>query len=127
MCKEKEFVEENIENNEYINLEDMSKEELIDVVYELANDKSKEVAVNLENVQSLEFEADEFEKGLKSVSYICGMITGLSNVGLNKEQIMDYVVNEQNIKFNKNLNKMTCDSNEKTAKIQNVQIQQQMI
>ena len=118
MCKEElnQVDEMEEENFEEMTLDDMSKDQLIDVIEQLMT--TKEVEVSTDSVQGLEFDEDEFSKGLKSVSYICGMISGLSSVGLNKDQIMDYVVNEQNIKFNKDLNSQTCVSNEKVAKIQ---------
>lgn len=124
MC---EFNEKEIEQEEELTLEDMDKEQLISTIEQLMYMREKEIEVNTDNIQNLELDNKEFAKGLKSVSFICGMIAGLSSVGLTKDQVMDYVVNEQNIKFNKDLNSQTCASNERTAKIQQATQEQNQI
>jgi hypothetical protein len=123
MCdfNEKEIDQENVE----LTLENMSKDQLISVVEQLMS--IKDIEVDIDDVQGIKLDKKEFEKGIKLVSLTCGMISALTSVGLTKDQVMDYVINEQNINFNLKLNQMTCDSNKETAKIQQTVQEQNQI
>ena len=115
MCKE--------ELNQVDEMEEVEQEQEYftqDEVYDIIEQVTPKVEVNVDEVQGLELNSQEFQAGIDKVSRTCGMISALASVGLTKDQIMDYVINEQNIEFNLKLNQMTCDSNKETAKIQQV-------
>ena len=107
--QEQELMEEVEQEQEYFTQ---------DEVYDIIEQVTPKIEVNVEGVKKLEINSQEFQAGIDKVSRTCGMISALASVGLNKDQIMDYVINEQNIEFNLQINEMTCTSNEKTAKIQ---------
>ena len=109
--QEQELMEEVEQEQEYF-----SQEEVYDIIEQV----TPKVEVNVDEVQGLELNSQEFQAGIDKVSRTCGMISALASVGLTKDQIMDYVINEQNIEFNLKLNQMTCDSNKETARIQQV-------
>lgn len=66
--------------------------------------------ISKENIEGVEFDKKEFQKGLKDVSYVCGMITGLMNIGVCAVDALTYVINEHtfdnSIEVNKLLNEL---------------------
>lgn len=69
-----------------------------------------------------DYDQDEFTKGIKNGSYVAGLITALKNTGLTFEQCMDYVLNEQTIKFNLEVTKMNTEMNIEMSKNQAIQV-----
>lgn len=116
MCKEELNQEEEKKEVESQEQEYFTQDEVYDIIEQV----TPKIEVSVEGVQKLEINSQEFQAGIDKVSRTCGMISALANVGLTKDQIMDYVINEQNIEFNLKLNQMTCDSNKETARIQQV-------
>ena len=49
------------------------------------------------------------------------------SVGVDLQSAIELVLNERNISYNLELNKMTCDSNERQVKIQGVKTEQNQI
>lgn len=90
------FGEDNVEVEEYD--DDMTVEQLMMHV------------ISKENIEGVEFDKKEFQKGLKDVSYVCGMITGLMNIGVCAVDALTYVINEHtfdnSIEVNKLLNEL---------------------
>lgn len=90
------FGEDNIEVEEYD--DDMTVEQLMMHV------------ISKENIEGVEFDKKEFQKGLKDISYVCGMITGLMNIGVCAVDALTYVINEHtfdnSIEVNKLLNEL---------------------
>lgn len=132
MCKEElnQEIEQDVnevENIEEKTLDEMSKDELIDVICQLMDMKEKEIEVDTENIQNLELDKKEFTKGLKSMSLIAGQFCALTSVGIDNASAIDVIVNMANTEFNLKLNQMTCDSNEKTARFQQVNQEQNSI
>lgn len=118
MCKEELNQVEDIEDgiNEEMTLDDMSKDQLIDVIEQLMN--TKEVEVDTESVQGLEFDEDEFQAGIDSISFLAGQYSALKNVGIDSASAVDIILNERNIEYNLQINQMTCENNKAVAKIQ---------
>ena len=90
------FGEDNVEVEEYD--DDMTVEQLMMHV------------ISKENIEGVEFDKKEFQKGLKDISYVCGMITGLMNIGVCAVDALSYVINEHtfdnSIEVNKLLNEL---------------------
>ena len=124
MCKE--FENEELEQ-ENMSLEDMDKEQLIELVYNLLNQKDKEIQIGTDELETISIDKSEFEKGVKSISSICGSLSALMSVGVDLQSAIELVLNERNISYNLELNKMTCDSNERQVKIQGVKTEQNQI
>ena len=66
--------------------------------------------ISKENIEGVEYDKKEFQKGLKDISYVCGMITGLMNIGVCAADALTYVINEHtfdnSIEVNKLLNEL---------------------
>lgn len=66
--------------------------------------------ISKENIEGVEYDKKEFQKGLKDISYVCGMITGLMNIGVRAVDALNYVINEHtfdnSIEINKLLNEL---------------------
>lgn len=120
MCdfNEKEIDQELDEEMESKTIEDMSKDELVEVVYQLMEMKEKEIEIDTENVQGFEINEQEFKAGIDSISFMCGQFNALVSSGIDKASAIDILLNERNIDYNLQLNKMTCDNNREVAKIQ---------
>ena len=90
------FGDDNVEVEEYD--DDMTVEQLMMHV------------ISKENIEGVEFDKKEFQKGLKDISYVCGMITGLMNIGVCAVDALTYVINEHtfdnSIEVNKLLNEL---------------------
>lgn len=80
---------------------------------------------NLEDV--IEYDKDEFQKGLKSMSFIAGQLTALLNTGISKEDSVTILVNRDNIRHAQKLQQMINDNNIEMAKIQSVKLEQQTL
>lgn len=127
MCKEELNQIEDIEEVENKTIEDMSQEELVEVVYQLMDMKEKEIEVYTENVKDLEIDQEEFKAGIDSVSFMCGQFNALVSSGIDKASAIDILLNERNIDYNLQLNQMTSDNNKEIARIQQVQQEQNSI
>ena len=124
MCKEFENKELELEN---VSLEDMDKEQLLDIVYSLLEQKDKEIDININNLDDITIDKSEFKKGIKQYSSIAGAFTVLNSVGYPKDLIHEIILNEKTISHNQKLQQMNNESSEKIAKIQEVKIEQNQI
>ena len=116
MC---EFNEKEIDQDmEEKTLEDMSKDELIDVVCQLMEIKDKEIEINTDDIQGIKIDPKEFAKGVKSMSFMAGQYSVLKSVGIDSTSAIDMIVNERNVEYNLKLNEMTCINNREIANIQ---------
>ena len=105
---------QDIEKTETISVEDMTKEQLVQLFYKLAdegcfddedindcdgcqccdNDNDDDIGdivdpvigFNLENVIDSEFDAEEFNKGIKSMSFVAGQ-----NAGIKPQNALEYL------------------------------------
>ena len=107
-----------IEMTKTIAVEDMSKEQLVQLFYKLADDGRFDdkdiddcdgchccddddddigdivdpvIGFNLENVIDSEFEAEEFNKGIKSMSFVAGQLIALQNAGIKPQNALEYL------------------------------------
>ena len=129
MCKD---CENNINKNEEleqenVSLEDMDKEQLLDIVYSLLEQKDKEIDINVDNLDDITIDKNEFKKGIKQYSAIAGAFTVLNSVGYPKDLIHEMILNDKTIQHNQQLQQMNNESSEKIAKIQEVKIEQSQI
>ena len=129
MCKD---CENNINKNEELeqenmSLEDMDKEQLLDIVYSLLEQKDKEIDINVDNLDGIAIDKNEFKKGIKQYSAIAGAFTVLNSVGYPKDLIHEMILNDKTIQHNQQLQQMNNESSEKIAKIQEVKIEQSQI
>ena len=129
MCKD---CENNINKNEEleqenVSLEDMDKEQLLDIVYSLLEQKDKEIDINVDDLNDITIDKSEFKKGIKQYSAIAGAFTVLNSVGYPKDLIHEMILNDRTISHNQQLQQMNNESSEKIAKIQEVKIEQSQI
>ena len=129
MCKD---CENNINKNEEleqenVSLEDMDKEQLLDIVYSLLEQKDKEIDINVDNLDGITIDKNEFKKGIKQYSAIAGAFTVLNSVGYPKDLIHEMILNDRTIQHNQQLQQMNNESSEKIAKIQEVKTEQAQI
>ena len=129
MCKD---CENNINKNEELeqenmSLEDMDKEQLLDIVYSLLEQKDKEIDINVDDLNDITIDKSEFKKGIKQYSAIAGAFTVLNSVGYPKDLIHEMILNDRTISHNQQLQQMNNESSEKIAKIQEVKIEQSQI
>ena len=129
MCKD---YENNINKNEELeqenmSLEDMDKEQLLDIVYSLLEQKDKEIDINVDDLNDITIDKSEFKKGIKQYSAIAGAFTVLNSVGYPKDLIHEMILNDRTISHNQQLQQMNNESSEKIAKIQEVKIEQSQI
>ena len=128
MCKYCKDVEMNEElEQENMSLEDMDKEQLLDIVYSLLEQKDKEIDINVDNLDGITIDKNEFKKGIKQYSAIAGAFTVLNSVGYPKDLIHEMILNDRTISHNQQLQQMNNESSEKIAKIQEVKIEQSQI
>lgn len=117
MCKEElNEIDEELDTE---NIEELSKEQLLDVVEYLTN------------IPKLDFEelmnTKEFKKGVKDVSNTCGQFVALSTVGIEPSSAIDIIINEANIKFNKEINTENCNTSIKSARLSEIKVEQNQI
>ena len=128
MCKDCKDVEMNEElEQENMSLEDMDKEQLLDIVYSLLEQKDKEIDINVDDLNDITIDKSEFKKGIKQYSAIAGAFTVLNSVGYPKDLIHEMILNDKTIQHNQQLQQMNNESSEKIAKIQEVKIEQSQI
>ena len=79
MCKEFENEELELNEQEQVNLEDLDREELINIIYSLSEQKDKEIEIYTDNVQDTKIDSKEFENGVNSFSFIAGAFSVLNS------------------------------------------------
>jgi hypothetical protein len=115
--KRDESIENNKEEQQYetVNLEDLVSqlEKVLDPIQ-----------LPIENLSGVEFDKYNFSKGLKEISFVCGMLTGLMNIGLSAKDSLDYILNKENIKHNQILQDKINKNNIEVSKVNTVKIEQ---
>ena len=112
-------------NDEEYGLEDRnySKEEVENLIQETISQVYEEIEPKVElDIENL-IKKDGFQNGIELASKYCGMYVALINVGMNKEDVGQIVLNQQTIDHNEKLNKETCENNLKVAEKQQIQIE----
>ena len=120
MCKD---CENNINKNEEleqekVNLEDLSKAELLDVCYELISQREKQIDIDFE-----ELDKDRFDEGVAIASKYIGIYSALRSSGFAEADAYEMTINQQNIDYQQTVNQ----TNKEIAKIQEVKIEQAQI
>lgn len=109
---------QDIEKIETIAVEDMSKEQLVQLFYKLADEGRFDdedindcdgcyccddddddigdvvdpvIGFSLENVIDSEFDEEEFNKGIKSMSFVAGQLMALQNAGIKPQNALEYL------------------------------------
>ena len=109
---------QDIEKTETIAVEDMSKEQLVQLFYKLADEGRFDdediddcdgcyccddddddigdvvnpvIGFSLENVIDSEFDEEEFNKGIKSMSFVAGQLMALQNAGIKPQNALEYL------------------------------------
>lgn len=109
---------QDIEKTETITVEDMSKEQLVQLFYKLADEGRFDdediddcdgcyccddddddigdavdpvIGFSLENVIDSEFDEEEFNKGIKSMSFVAGQLMALQNAGIKPQNALEYL------------------------------------
>lgn len=123
MCEENEELELNEEDT----IESLSKEQLIELVYSLLNQKDKEIQIGTDELETISIDKNEFKKGVKSVSSICGSLSALMSIGVDLQSAIELVLNERNISYNLESLEISNKSNERVANIQNIKVEQNQI
>lgn len=108
-----------IEKTESVAIEDMTKEQLVELFYKLADEGCFDdediddcdcghchccdddddigdivdpvVGFNLDNVIDSTFDAEEFNKGVKSMSFVAGQLMALQNAGIKAQNALEYL------------------------------------
>ena len=106
MCKECKEVEMNdeVEQEREFNIEDLSREELIETVYNLLSAREKEI--NLDN--GIISESNSFQKGVEKASFYAGFYSCLVNCGVSTQDAFELMLNQN-----------TCDNNQELQRIVN--------
>ena len=106
MCKECKDVaiNEEAEQEKEFSIEDLSREELIETVYNLLSTKEKEI--DLDN--SVIAESDSFQKGVEKASFYAGFYSCLVNCGVSTQDAFELMLNQN-----------TCDNNQELQRIVN--------
>lgn len=108
---------QDIEKTETVAVEDMTKEELVQLFYKLSDEGCFDdedidncdgchccdddediddivdpvIGFNLGNVIDSEFDAEEFNKGVKSMSFVAGQLMALQNAGIKPQKALEYL------------------------------------
>ena len=110
----KELEQVDLEENEGISIEDLSREQLIDTIYSLLN--SKETEIELDN--SVITESASFQRGVKKASFYAGFYSCLVNCGLSTQDAYELTMNENTCKNNQELQRIVNSGSIDVARIQ---------
>lgn len=119
-----EELNKNVDMQEQEQQYELSMEELQDM---MGQSIINPIQMEIDNLCEIHFDEKEFQKGIKEISKVCGVITGLINVGISPNNALDYVINKETIEHNQKLNKDTINGNKEIAQVQQVQIQSQQL
>lgn len=73
--------------------------------------------ISTENLaEDIEFDADDFHRGLKDASYTCGMYTALVNAGIPLEDAMAFIFNDMSMRMNIKIAEITANANIESSK-----------
>jgi methylaspartate ammonia-lyase len=123
MMEDKELQCQCEENEvEQVNLEDLSKEELIQVIEQLSNPM-----VDMDAVCGTPVDTDEFDKGVVKASYYAGIFQTLVSAGMSADNAYEVVLNEHTSLYNKELAKLNNDTQIEISKNTAIQMDKNSI
>jgi hypothetical protein len=118
-------VDKDLENEQEI---DISQEEFSDLINQMNENKITPLLIGIENLEGIEYNKDEFENGLNSMSYVVGQITALFNAGINNEKlIMDYIINKEGLLYQDRTNQLNAKTNLEVSRIQAIKIESEQL
>jgi hypothetical protein len=84
--------------------------------------------ISTENLaEDVEFDKDEFKRGLKEGSYVAGLFTALINSGIDLESATTFILNNQNIEMNTEITKIQTNAQIEASKNKSVVIESQQL
>lgn len=93
-------------------------DEIVHPIYTEGDSQHQFIELDITNILKSKFDAKAFSDGLKSISKIAGMITGLTNVGVAPEVALDYIAGKETREDTKILQeKLAIEDNETQIKI----------
>lgn len=116
---EDEVVDQEVEQ---VNLEDLSKEELIQVIEQLSNP-----IVDMSEADGTPVDFDEFYKGVEKASYFAGMFQTLVSAGMSADNAYEIALNEHTSMYNLELAKLNNESQVEISKNNAIQIDKNTI
>lgn len=73
--------------------------------------------ISTENlVEEVQYDKDEFKRGLKEGSHIAGLFTALTNSGIDLESATTFILNNQNINMNIEIAKIQANAQVEASK-----------
>lgn len=104
--------EENKNNiNENVDLEDLSKEDLIDIIYSMQEQPN----IDIKEIQNSKINIEEFNKGVKLGSLYGGLFVSLVSCGMDSEQAYNITLNQNTLDGNLSTSKIDKINNEKNG------------
>lgn len=82
------------------------------------------LGMSTENLEEeIEFDIEEFKKGIKEVSKECGMFTAYMNAGLSNIQAYELILTKLSLEHTKEITKSSNDASIEIAKNQSIMIE----
>lgn len=76
-----------------------------------------------ENLTDVILDDEKFQDGLDDISFVCGQITGLINIGIDPVDALNYLVNLDVLKNNLEMGKVNKETSIQVAKEQSIQVE----
>lgn len=121
MCEENKELELNEE--ESIGLEDMDKDELLNVIYGLLDSKENQIELDKESIASSKI----FDDGVAKALYYSGFYNCLISSGFSVDNAYELTLNQNTCDNNQSLQKIVNEGSVDIARIQEVKVEQQQI
>ena len=112
----KELEQVDLEENEGISIEGLSKEQLIETVYSLLSTKEKEIELD----NSIIADSASFQKGVEKASFYAGFYSCLVNCGISTQDAYELTLNESTSRNNLKLQKVVNEGNIAIADLQKI-------
>ena len=81
------------------------------------------IIFNKENLVDVVLDDEKFQDGLDDISFVCGQITGLINIGIDPVDALNYLVNKDVLKNNLEMGKINKETSIKVAQEQSIQVE----
>lgn len=103
-------------------MEDKKVEDIVEQVREYVcentDDESYDfLPIECNELENCKIDAEDFQKGLDNISFVCGQVTGLINIGFTPSQALEYVINLETIAHNLDVTNIGAKASVECAKI----------
>ena len=106
----KNNINENVDlEDKDITLEDLSKEDLIDIIYSM----QERPKIDIKEIENSKINIEEFNKGVNIGSLYGGLFVSLVSCGIDGEQAYNIVLNQNTLDGNLKSSKLTNINSEK--------------